>query len=104
MKNGCVALYWRVRFGSGRFIMKIVSARNSWVNIDNEDEWLTYDVESGRREVVSKKAWPTYGISLTLYKRYFPLEPPIEITCLEEIDQDLMKRIRKRIRRYTPSY
>ncbi len=85
-------------------MMMIVSAHNSWVNIDTDDAWLTLNVETGQKEVVSKETWPTYGISLTMYGRYLPLEPPIEISSLEDIDQGMMRRIRQRIRRYTPSY
>jgi hypothetical protein len=84
--------------------VKVISACENWVNIDAEDQWLTYNYKSGQKTLVSKQSWPTYGLSLTMYKRFLPLDPPLEISSLDDLDQETVSRIQEQIQRYAATY
>jgi hypothetical protein len=84
--------------------LKIIAASDGWLNIDNDEEWCTYNYRSAEKAIVRKKTWPTYSIALTIYSHYFPLDPPIEIGSIEEIDEGIISQVQRYIAKYTSSY
>jgi len=77
--------------------MRIISASVNTVNIDEDIQWCTYNIITGEKKIIPKKAWPTYEISLTAYRNYYPIDPPIEIDSPEDIDEGLVLKIRDRV-------
>jgi hypothetical protein len=112
-KHPAHVLYWDNRItilylksGTKRDVIgvKIIAASDKWLNIDNEEEWHTQNCESCEKAIVHKKNWPTYAIALTIYKKYFPLDPPIEIHSIDEIDDRIISQVKNRISKFTTSY
>ncbi len=45
--------------------MKIISTGGNWVNIDNGDEWITFNHWDGDKKIIKKEKWFNYDIALT---------------------------------------
>ena len=78
--------------------MKIISASVNAVNIDDDTRWCTYNLMTGDKKVIPKIAWPTYAISLTAYRNYYPIDPSIEIDSPGDIDEGLIRKILNRVK------
>ncbi len=78
--------------------MKIISVSVNAVNIDDNSRWCTYNLMTGDKKIVPKTAWPTYAISLTAYRNFYPIDPPIDIDSPDDIDEGLIEEIQHRAR------
>ncbi len=77
--------------------MRIISASVNTVTIDEDTQWCTCNLMTGERKIIPKTAWPTYAISLTAYRNYYFVDPPIEIDSLDDIDEELVRKVRDRV-------
>ena len=77
-------------------LMKIILASIQAVNIDDDTRWCTYNLVTHTKKIVPKAAWPTYAISLIVYRSFYPVDPPIEINSPADIDEALVQEIQER--------
>ncbi len=78
--------------------MKIISVSAHTVNIDDDSRWCTCNLITGDKKIVPKTAWPTYAISLTTNRNFYPIDPPIDIDSLDDIDEGLIQEMQHRVR------
>ncbi len=43
--------------------MKIISTGGHWVNIDNGNEWITFNHWDGDNKIIKKDKWPDYDVA-----------------------------------------
>jgi len=84
--------------------LKIISSVGCWINIDNGEEWITYNFKSKDKIVTKKEKWPTYAKTLTAKWGYYPIDPPIEINSLDDIDDKIIKQIKDIVKDFKPFF
>jgi hypothetical protein len=78
--------------------MKIISASVQSVVIDDDTLWYTCNLVTGKQRVVPKAAWPTYLISLMVYRNFYPIDPPVGIETLDDIqNEEIIQIVQNRI-------